>query len=386
MSTLTQQIYQHANELGFELVGITPAAQSETIARYRQWIENGYAGKMGYLERHLPLKTDVRQLLAEAKSVISLAINYYTLDPPKALAVDPARGQISRYAWGDDYHDVIRQRLSELIDFIKQTAETELRTRVCVDTAPIIEREYAQKAGLGWIGKNTNLIHWRSGSWYFLAEVLINIALESETPAVRGSCGTCTLCIEACPTDAIVEPNVLDSRLCISYLTIELKDGIPKALRPKIGNLIFGCDICQEVCPWNSKAVPTDEPAFQPRAENFVPKLLSLIGMTQQEFSRRFKRSPIKRTKRRGFLRNVLVAIGNWGDRRAVPALKDALTDDEPLVRSHAAWALGRIGGDTAKQILQTRLTVETEQEVITEIQDALLETEQSSRRYKNNA
>ncbi len=386
MSTLTQQIYQRANELGFELVGITPAVQSETIARYRQWIENGYAGKMGYLERHLPLKADVRQLLAEAKSVISLAINYYTLDPPKALVEDPARGQISRYAWGDDYHDVIRQRLSELIDFIRQTAETELRTRVCVDTAPIIEREYAQKAGLGWIGKNTNLIHWRSGSWYFLAEVLINIALESETPAVRGSCGTCTLCIEACPTDAIVEPNVLDSRLCISYLTIELKDGIPKALRPKIGNLIFGCDICQEVCPWNSKAVPTDEPAFQPRAENFVPKLLSLVGMTQQEFSRRFKRSPIKRTKRRGFLRNVLVAIGNWGDRRAIPALKDALTDDEPLVRSHAAWALGRIGSDTAKQILQTRLTVETEQEVITEIQDALLETEQSSRRYKNNA
>ena len=386
MSTLTQQIYQRANELGFELVGITPAAQSETIARYRQWIENGYAGKMGYLERHLPLKADVRQLLAEAKSVISLAINYYTIDPPKALAEDPARGQISRYAWGDDYHDVIRQRLSELIDFIKQAAETELRTRVCVDTAPIIEREYAQKAGLGWIGKNTNLIHWRSGSWYFLAEVLINIALESETPAVRGSCGTCTRCIEACPTDAIIEPNVLDSRLCISYLTIELKDGIPKALRPKIGNLIFGCDICQEVCPWNSKTVPTDEPAFQPRPENFVPKLLSLMGMTQQEFSRRFKRSPIKRTKRRGFLRNVLVAIGNWGDRRAIPALKDALTDDEPLVRSHAAWALGRIGGDTAKRILQMRLTVETEQEVIIEIQDALLEAKQSSRRYKSNA
>lgn len=386
MSTLTQQIYQRANELGFELVGITPAAQSETIERYRQWIENGYAGQMGYLKRHLPLKTDVRQLLAEAKSVISLAINYYTLDPPKALAEDPARGQISRYAWGDDYHDVIRQRLSELIGFIKQTAETELKTRVCVDTAPIIEREYAQKAGLGWIGKHTNLIHWRSGSWYFLAEVLIDIALEADTPSVRGSCGTCTRCIEACPTDAIIEPNVLDSRLCISYLTIELKDAIPKALRPKIGNLIFGCDICQEVCPWNSKAVSTDEPAFQPRAGNFAPKLLALIGITQQEFSRKFKGSPIKRTKRRGFLRNVLVAIGNWGDRRAVPALKDALTDDEPLVRSHAAWALGKVGGDAAKQVLQTRLTVETEQEVVTEIQDALLETAQPSQRSKNNA
>ena len=378
MSTLTQQIYQRANELGFELVGITPAAQSETIARYRQWIANGYAGKMGYLKRHLPLKTDVRQLLAEAKAVISLAMNYYTLDPPEALAEDPARGQISRYAWGDDYHDVIRQRLSELVDFIKQAAETELKTRVCVDTAPIIEREYAQKAGIGWIGKNTNLIHWRSGSWYFLAEVLINIDLESETPSLRGSCGTCTRCIEACPTDAIIEPNLLDSRLCISYLTIELKESIPKGLRPKIGNLIFGCDICQEVCPWNSKAVPTDEPAFQPRDGNLTPKLLSLIGMTQQEFSRRFKGSTIKRTKRRGFLRNVLVAIGNWGEPRAVPALKNPLTDNEPLVRSHAAWALGKIGGDTAKQILQTQLTVETEQEVITEIQDALLEADQS--------
>ena len=386
MPTLSQHIQARAHKLGFELIGITPAAQSETIARYRQWIENGYAGKMGYLERHLPLKVDVRQLLAEAKSVISLAMNYYTLDPPKALAEDPARGQISRYAWGDDYHDVIRQRLSELVDFIKQTAETELKTRVCVDTAPIIEREYAQKAGIGWIGKNTNLIHWRSGSWYFLAEVLINIDLESDTPPLRGSCGTCTRCIEACPTDAIIEPNLLDSRLCISYLTIELKESIPKALRPKIGNLIFGCDICQEVCPWNSKAVPTDEPAFQPRDGNLTPKLLSLIGMTQQEFSRRFKGSPIKRTKRRGFLRNVLVAIGNWGEPRAVPALKDALADHEPLVRSHAAWALGKIGGDTVKQILQTRLAAETEQEVITEIQDALLETKQASRRSKTNA
>ena len=386
MPTLSQHIQARAHKLGFELIGITPAAQSETIARYRQWIENGYAGKMGYLEKHLPLKVDVRQLLAEAKSVISLAMNYYTLDPPKALAEDPARGQISRYAWGDDYHDVIRQRLSELVDFIKQTAETELKTRVCVDTAPIIEREYAQKAGIGWIGKNTNLIHWRSGSWYFLAEVLINIDLESDTPPLRGSCGTCTRCIEACPTDAIIEPNLLDSRLCISYLTIELKESIPKALRPKIGNLIFGCDICQEVCPWNSKAVPTDEPAFQPRDGNLTPKLLSLIGMTQQEFSRRFKGSPIKRTKRRGFLRNVLVAIGNWGEPRAVPALKDALADHEPLVRSHAAWALGKIGGDTVKQILQTRLAAETEQEVITEIQDALLETKQSSRRSKTNA
>ena len=385
MSTLTQRIQAHAHELGFELVGIIPAARSETIARYRQWVKNGYAGEMHYLEKHLPLKTDVRQLLAEAKSVISLAMNYYTTDPPKALAEDPERGQISRYAWGDDYHELIRKRLLELVQFIKQAAEAELKTRVCVDTAPVIEREYAQKAGIGWIGKNTNLIHWRSGSWYFLSEILVSVVLESETPTLRGSCGTCTRCIEECPTDAIIEPNLLDSRLCISYLTIELKESIPKQLRPKMGNLIFGCDICQEVCPWNSKAVPTPEPGFHPRDGNFAPKLLSLMDMTQQEFSRRFKGSPIKRAKRRGFLRNVLVAIGNWGDRRAVPALKSALADDEPLIRSHAAWALGRIGSDIARRILQKRLTVETQTEVITEIQDALLEIEQPSRRNEKN-
>ncbi len=385
MSTLTQRIQAHAHELGFELVGIIPAARSETITRYRQWVKNGYAGEMHYLEKHLPLKTDVRQLLAEAKSVISLAMNYYTVDPPKALAEDPERGQISRYAWGDDYHELIRKRLLALVQFIKQAAEAELKTRVCVDTAPVIEREYAQKAGIGWIGKNTNLIHWQSGSWYFLSEILVSVALESETPTLRGSCGTCTRCIEECPTDAIIEPNLLDSRLCISYLTIELKESIPKQLRPKMGSLIFGCDICQEVCPWNSKAVSTPEPGFHPRDGNLAPKLLSLIGMTQQEFSRRFKGSPIKRAKRRGFLRNVLVAIGNWGDRRAVPALKSALADDEPLIRSHAAWALGRIGGDIARRILQTRLTVETQTEVISEIQDALLETEQPSRRKEKN-
>ena len=406
--SLTHQIQRRAHELGFALVGITPAERSQTLQRYRDWLENGYAGEMDYLERHLPLKEDPRRLLAEAKSVISLAMNYYTLDTPQLLAEDPGRGQISRYAWGDDYHEVIRERLRQLVEFIRQRfAETEPDSRICVDTAPILEREYAQKAQLGWIGKNTNLINWRSGSWYFLAEVLVNVPLEltaeSQWPVQiagdrpprygdddgtmlagdrpprygplalpRGSCGTCTRCIEACPTDAIVAPNVLDSRLCISYLTIELKASIPTALRPKMGNLIFGCDICQEVCPWNSKAVPTTESAFHPREGNLAPELLSLVNMTQVEFSRRFKGSPIKRAKRRGFLRNVLVAIGNWGARKALPALKIALTDDEPLVRSHAAWAVGQIGGETAAKLLQTRLAVENEPMVIAEIQEAL--------------
>lgn len=371
--TLTQQIQRRAHELGFALVGITPAERSQTLQRYRAWLENGYAGEMDYLERHLPLKEDPRRLLAEAKSVISLAMNYYTLDPPELLAADPGRGQISRYAWGDDYHEVIRERLRQLVEFIRQRfAETEPDCRICVDTAPILEREYAQKARLGWIGKNTNLINWRSGSWYFLAEVLVNVQLTPTTEPLRGTCGTCTRCIEACPTDAIVAPNVLDSRLCISYLTIELKDSIPAELRPKMGNLIFGCDICQEVCPWNRKATPTTESAFYPREGNLAPALLSLVNMTQAEFSSRFKGSPIKRAKRRGFLRNVLVAIGNWGARKALPALEIALSDGEPLVRSHAAWAVGQIGGETAAKLLQTRLVVEEEPEVIAEIQGAL--------------
>ena len=370
--TFTEQIKAHAQRLGFALIGVTPAEESQTIRLYEKWLENGYAGEMGYLEKHLQLKRDPRHCLPEAKSVISLAINYYTLDPAQALVENPSRGQISRYAWGDDYHEIIRAKLRKLAAFIDETGGKKLKQKIYVDTGPIIEREYAQKAGIGWIGKNTNFINWQSGSWYFLAELLVSVELEYDWQLPRGSCGTCTLCIEACPTDAIVAPNVLDSRLCISYLTIELKDSIPRELRPQMDNLIFGCDICQEVCPWNSMATAATEPGFHPREENITPKLLSLINMTQAEFSKRFKNSPIKRAKRRGFLRNVAVALGNWGNRRAVPALKRALDDDEALVRGHAAWALGIIGGKSAKEALDTRLCVETETQVIGEIKDAL--------------
>ena len=377
--TLTEHIKARAQRLGFELVGITPAEESQTIRLYEKWLENGYAGKMGYLEKHLRLKRDPRNCLPEAKSIISLAINYYTLNPAQALAEDPARGQISRYAWGDDYHEIIRAKLRKLTEFIDAAARKKLQQKIYVDTGPIIEREYAEKAGIGWIGKNTNFINWQSGSWYFLAEILVGVELEYDWGSPRGSCGSCTLCIDACPTDAIVAPNVLDSRLCISYLTIELKDSIPHELRPQMGNLIFGCDICQEVCPWNSKATPSTEPGFYPSEENIAPKLLSLMNMTQAEFSKRFKNSPIKRAKRRGFLRNVAVALGNWGNRRAVPALKRALNDDEALVREHAAWALGKIGGKSARLALNGRLSVETEAQVVSEINLALREMQRSA-------
>ncbi len=369
---LTAQIKVQAQKLGFELVGIIPVEPSQTIGRYEQWLKDGYAGGMGYLERHLSLKRDPRQILPEAQSIIALAINYYTLDPPKSLAADPSRGQISRYAWGTDYHSLIRSKLDQLATFIQKTAEEKIKTRVYVDTAPVLEREYAERAGIGWSAKNTNVINWRAGSWFFLGGILVSIKLETDALPLRGSCGTCTRCIEACPTDAILAPNILDSRLCISYLTIELKGSIPRELRPQIDNLIFGCDICQEVCPWNSKATPTKERGFYPREGNFAPKLLSLINMTQEQFSKRFRNSPIKRAKRSGFLRNVAVALGNWKDRAAVPALKKALNDDQPLVRGHAAWALGQIGGRAAGKALQARLDVEEHTEVITEIKNAL--------------
>ena len=371
---LTAQIKDYAQKLGFDLLGITPAQPSNTIEHYQRWLENDYAGEMSYLKRPLPLKRDTRNILPEAQSVIALGVNYYTFDPPEDLATDSSRGQISRYAWGADYHDTIQKKLRRLVQFIEEVAREQVKSKIYVDTGPVLEREYAQNAGIGWIGKNTNLINWQSGSWYFLAELLISIELDYDFLPPRGSCGTCTRCIDACPTDAIIAPNVLDSRLCISYLTIELKGSILRELRPKIGNLIFGCDICQEVCPWNSRAKPTKERSFYPRKSNLAPRLLSLINITQEQFSKRFKGSPIKRARRRGFLRNVTVALGNWKDLSAVSALKKALNDEEALVREHAAWALGQISSRAAKKGLQARLKVETHPEVITEIKYALHE------------
>ena len=373
---MTPHIKDLAQKLGFDWVGITPAEPSKMIDLYEEWLDNGYAGEMSYLEKHRLLKRDPRNILPEAKSIIALAINYYTLEPPKELANAASRGQISRYAWGTDYHNIIRAKLNQLAKSIKKLAQEEVKTRVFVDTAPVLEREYAQNAGIGWIAKNTNVINWRSGSWFFLAGILTSIELDVDLLPPRGSCGTCTRCIEACPTNAIIAPNILDSRLCISYLTIELKGSIPHELRPQMGNLIFGCDICQEVCPWNSKATPTKDRRFYPRKGNLAPRLLSLIDMTQEAFSRRFKDSPIKRAKRRGFLRNVAVALGNWKDRSAVPALSKALNDDEPLVRGHAAWALGQIAGKAARRALAARLEMETDSEVIAEIEAAMCEVD----------
>ncbi len=301
---------------------------------------------MAYLgdERARARRADPRRILPECRAILVLAVPYP--DPKNALSAKKPNphGRISAYAWGDDYHLVLPQRLKALAAFIESVVGRAVPNRWYTDTGPILERDLAQRAGLGWIGKNTNLINPKHGSYFLLAEILLGIALEPDPPFAADHCGTCTRCIEACPTQALLPDRTLDARRCISYLTIELKDEIPPDLRPLLGEWVFGCDVCQNVCPWNRFATTDADPAFAPRSNVPRPNLLDELSLTPQDFNRKFKDSPVKRAKRRGYLRNVAVALGNTGGPTAIPALKKAMDDPEPLVREHAAWALKRIG------------------------------------------
>jgi epoxyqueuosine reductase len=375
-----EQIAAKAHQLGFDLFGWTTTT-SYPLERYHSWLEEGYQGAMGYLARPdaVAKRADLTQVLPEVSTVFTVGCNYHTQPLPAALANDPARGILSSYAWGDDYHDILLPRLRELGDFVEETSGQVLDSRAYVDTGPLLERTIAARAGNGFIGKNTNLIHPRWGSWLFLGELLLAGPLEGVSPAPAeelaplGTCGRCTRCLDACPTGALVAPHILDARLCISYLTIELKGAIPHRLRPLVGNRIFGCDVCQEVCPWNKRfARLSQDPAFQPRPGNIAPQLLELMALDDEAFRQRFQASPVKRAKRRGLLRNVAVALGNWGNRAAVPELTRALHDAEPLVRGHAAWALGRIGTDDAQAALVAALAREADEGVWTELEQAL--------------
>jgi epoxyqueuosine reductase len=323
-------------------------------------------------------RKDLARVLPAVRSVVTVAANYHTLPLPAEVRDDPSQGIVASYAWGQDYHDLLLARLRQLASSLSALGSAETGTkshyRAYVDTGPILERELAARAGLGFVGRNTNLIHPRFGSWLFLAESLLVVDLpQLEQRRAQGTCGRCTRCLEACPTGALVAPYVLDARRCISYLTIELKDPIPRELRPLMGNRIFGCDICQEVCPWNRRfARPTAEPAFQPRPEAIAPALLDLMGLDDPGFRKRFSGSPIKRAKRRGLLRNVAIALGNWGDPAAIPALVRALDDPEPLIRGHVAWALGRVATDDALYALEQARQQEDDAWVQEEIQLAL--------------
>ena len=302
---LTAYIKQKARDLGFSMVGIARAdLLTNEEARLNEWLGRGYHGTMAWMQKEPEKRVDVRRIVPAAKSVISVALNYY--DPTNHSNSD-GTGKISRYAWGDDYHVVMTSRIQSLVDCIK-SEKPDVHSAAYVDTGPVLDKAWAVRAGIGWLGKHTNVITKEYGSWVFLGEIIVDAELEYDEP-IADFCGSCTACIEACPTDAIVESYVLDSTKCISYLTIENKEGIPEELKPKLANWVYGCDICQDVCPWNRFQQPTDENAFRPREENIDPDLHALSTIAEEEFSRRFRRSPVKRTKRRGLVRNAKAVL-----------------------------------------------------------------------------
>ena len=366
---------------GFDIVRFTTAdafTRDEAAALKR--IRDGHMdGFSWYTEERVRRANRPEELLEGAQSVISLALSYNTGEPhpsdgqPRGVL----RAKVARYAWGDDYHDVIKKRLREFVSRLPEITGHPVKTRIFVDDGPMNDRAAAARAGIGWFGKNTNILTQTHGSWVFLAQVITDIPLEPDAP-LKKTCGQCSLCIPACPTGAIVAPYVIDNKRCISYLTIELRGAIPRELRPLVGDWVFGCDICQDVCPVNRKAQGSLESAFQQRHDFAAPALIPLLKLDQAEFSERFRRSPIKRAKRIGLQRNVCVALGNIGDPIAIPALAKTLNHDSSLVRQHAAWALGRIGGSEASGALHTALEDETDPDVVAELQSAIQDVDAS--------
>ncbi len=370
LSQQSELIKRLAREVGFDLAGIAPAVTPTGYHSFLDWLNQGYAGEMSYLERRKEAYEHPRYVMSSVRSVLMLTLNYQTETPPEVTGTE---ARVSRYAWGTtDYHKVIRKKLKQLSRLIREQYP-DCETRGVVDTAPLLERDFAQLAGLGWIGKNTLLLNKREGSWFFLAGLLLSDELEYDEPQQTSHCGTCTRCLEACPTDAFVEAGTLDARKCISYLTIELRDQpIPAELRTGMQDWMFGCDVCQEVCPWNRKAPISGEPAFQP-VETFTPvDACELLTLDEAAFQERFQSTPMSRARRAGLLRNAAIVLGNRGDESAVPALLGVLNDDEPLIRGAASWALGRLGAPTTVETLQARLEIEIETDVIEELKQAL--------------
>ncbi len=332
----------YAKQIGFDDLKISDPTP-QTWDRFYEWLSSGYHGEMHYLSRRAEERKNPRLLLESTKSVILTAKQYQTIQPAVPSPHNPFQGVISRYAWGDDYHTIVANGLKKIVDYIQIHTRGQHQARWFVDTAPILEKDFAAQSGIGWTGKHTNILSRTLGNWFFLGVILTSLKLDADPPD-SNHCGTCTRCIDVCPTQAFVAPYILDARRCISYLTIELKGSIPREFRRAIGRRIYGCDDCLAICPWNRFAQSSHETGFFPRESLMSMDLIQLMEMTEKEFSSCFKNSPIKRIKRRGFLRNVAVALGNAHDLRAVPVLIEALHDSEPLVRGHAAWALGEIG------------------------------------------
>ena len=346
ISEITAWIKSFALEAGFDLAGIAPVRDFPELEHFPAWVAAGHAGEMKYLEARDEfgkLKRSSLQTVAPwARSVVVCAINYNTAQPYSTQFDDPERGWISRYAWGrEDYHESVMRRLSAVETKLLEMAP-EIQTRRYVDTGPLVERVYAKYAGVGWVGKNTCIINQKKGSWIFLGVILTSLELTADMPA-PDRCGTCTRCIDACPTDAFVGPYKLDSNRCIAYHTIEKRGSIPEEMRDGIGRHVFGCDICQDVCPWNRKAPANRAPEFQPQAELVNPVLKWLAEISPAEFSEKFRGSPLKRTKRNGIRRNAIVAMGNSGNREFIPLLSKLSRDADEVIAEHALWAESKL-------------------------------------------
>lgn len=310
--TLAESLKRRAREIGFDLVGIAAAGPAQSHTRYTDWIARGYHGRMAYLARPdaVARRADVRELLPQARSVVVVGMNYYQVPPsPLPPSAGEGVGAVARYAWGDDYHQVMAARLKQLAAFIETEIKRPLAHKICVDTSAVLEREWAMRAGLGWIGKNTMLINPRAGSWFLLGELALDLELEEDAPFAADHCGTCTRCIEACPTRCILPDRTLDASRCISYLTIELRGEIPADLQPLLGHWVFGCDVCQEVCPWNRFARPSHDPAWTPR--HAWLDLQECLAMTDEAFRARFAHSAIRRAKREGLARNAAIVAAH---------------------------------------------------------------------------
>jgi len=368
---VADEVKAFARDLGFDLVGITTAEPfPDDELRLRSWVDAGMHGTMAYMADHTPRAAHPAEVVDGARSAVVVAMAYHW-DAPEP-AGDDLRGRVSAYAWGTDYHRVMEERLARLSRYLLDRGAGV--ARYYVDTGPLLDRALARRAGLGWTGKNTLLITKHGhGSFVFLGEVLTDLALEPDAP-VDGSCGRCRICLDECPTGAIVAPFVVDARRCISYLTIELRGWIPYELRPLMGTWVFGCDVCQDVCPHNTLVTNGRLEAFAPRRDVAFPELLDLLHIDERAYQERFRHNPIKRARRGGLRRNAAVALGNLRDPRAVPALLRALDDPDAIVRGHAAWALGRIGGSDAAQALAGRLDAEGDQAVRHEMEQALAE------------
>ncbi len=339
MAALEDRLKERARALGFELVGIAAATPADGFERLRAWLERGFAGEMDYMHRHAEARCEPSSILPEVRSVVMLGLNY-----PAGPASPSGKtwGKVARYARGPDYHDLLRARVKELLAWLR-AEQPGCRGRGVVDTAPLLERDYARRAGLGWFGKNTMLLNKRQGSYFFLAGLLTDVELRPDAPHSASHCGTCTACLDACPTEAFVGPGVLDARRCISYLTIELRTPVPEALRAGLGEWAFGCDICQEVCPWNRH--PVAAPGFPARADLEALDLIEVLGLSEEGFRQRFCGTALTRPRRGGLLRNAALVLGNTAGPEALSALRRAVEDEDELVREAAAWAIGQIEG-----------------------------------------